>query len=92
LLAVHTPSPLAQGQSVEHARSAAVLQTGLSTHTTSDVAVPATDTFWLAPQTFQLLQVAAFGWVLNVPALHGAHCRSVVVVGAAVCRLPATQL
>jgi hypothetical protein len=92
LLAVQTPSPLAQGQSSEHARSAAVLQTGLSTHTTSLVVVPATDCFWFAPHVFQALQVAALTWVLNVPLLQAAHWRSLVVVGAAVWRLPGWQL
>jgi hypothetical protein len=41
LLAVQTPTPLGQGQSVVHARSRAVLQVGLSTHTESLVDVPA---------------------------------------------------
>src|SRR6188768_130356 len=43
LLAVHTPSVLAHGHCVVHARSLAVLHAGLSTHTASLVAVPAID-------------------------------------------------
>ena len=34
----------------------------------------------------------ALACALKVPELHGAHCRSVVAVGAAVCLVPAAQV
>jgi hypothetical protein len=60
----------------------------LSTHTASLVAEPAALWVWAAVHTVHALQVLALVCVLNVPALQAAHCRSVVVVGSAVCLLP----
>ena len=74
-----------------HVRSLAVLQTGLSTHTMSVVAEPATLWVWADVHAVQALQVLALTCVLNVPELQAAHCRSVVVVGSAVCLLPGWQ-
>lgn len=47
------------------------------------------DSYSLAAHLVQTEQSVALAWVLNVPELHAAHCRSVVAVGAAVCLLPA---
>jgi hypothetical protein len=58
---------------------------------TSLVVEPAMDWVWLAEQVVHVLQVAALTCVLNDPELQVAHCRSVVVVGAAVCLLPGRQ-
>jgi hypothetical protein len=90
LLAVHTPSPLAQGQSTVQGRSAAVLQTGLSVQTTSLVEVPALVWFWLALQTFQSWQAAALVMVEKVPEEHALHVRSLIALPAVAVK-PAAQ-
>jgi hypothetical protein len=91
LLAVQTPTPLAQGQAVVQVRSGAVLQTGLSTHTTSLVAVPAWVCVWFAVQVVQGVHVAAFCVVEKVPLGQGVQLLSVVLLPACV-ELPALHV
>lgn len=91
LLAVQTPSALAHGHCVVHARSGAVLQTGLSVHTTSLVEVPAMVWFWLAEQTVHAWQVAEFCAVENLPVAQAVHTLLLVALPL-VAEKPAAQL
>ena len=79
LLAVQTPTPLGQGQSVVQARSRAVLQVGLSTHTASLVAVPALVCVCVDVQRVHGLHMAALS-VVEKPLVQAVQTLFVVVL------------
>jgi len=90
LLAVHTPSPDAQGQSTVQVRLAAVPQTGLSVHTASLVDVPALVRVWLLLHVVQAVHMAVLAAVVK-PDVQAVQVRSLVVLPATV-EYPAAQL